>query len=175
MESGKADLAVAAARAIGQDGGVNIDIAYAMPGDVDELVDLFEQYRSFYGKAPTPDARTFLAERIETGQTLVLVARDGVGVVGFAQVYRAFDSTHLTHDWVLADLFVDGAARGRRVGGSLVEAVLDGARENGAHHLRVSIRSDDAYARRLYESRGFEEAGDTGEVVSYRLKLRDHH
>ena len=98
-----------------------------------------------------------------------------MGVVGFAQVYRAFDSIHLTHDWVLADLFVDGAARGRRVGGSLVEAVLDGARENGAHHLRASIRSDDAYARRLYESRGFEEAGDTGEVVSYRLKLRDHH
>ena len=102
-----------------------------MPGDVEDFVDLFEQYRSFCGKAPTPDARTFLAERIETGQTLVLGARDSVGVVGFAQVYRAFDSIHLTHDWVIADLFVDGAARGRRVGGSLLEAVLDGARENG--------------------------------------------
>lgn len=175
MESGKADLAVAAARAIGQDGGVNIDIAYAMPGDVDELVDLFEQYRSFYGKAPTPDARTFLAERIETGQTLVLVARDGVGVVGFAQVYRAFDSIHLTHDWVLADLFVDGAARGRRVGGSLVEAVLDGARENGAHHVRVSTQSNNAYAHRLYESHGFEQLDTTGATVYYQLKLRDHH
>ena len=154
---------------------MNIEITYAVPGDVDEIVDLFEQYRSFYGKAPTPDARTFLAERIGGGQTLVLIARDGARVIGFAQVYRAFDSIHLTHDWVLADLFVDGAARGRRVGGSLVEAALDGARENGAHHLCVSTRSDDAYARRLYESRGFDEAGDTGEVVSYRLKLRDHH
>ena len=37
-----------------------------MPGDVEDFVDLFEQYRSFCGKAPTPDARTFLAERIET-------------------------------------------------------------------------------------------------------------
>ncbi|WP_376783764.1 hypothetical protein, partial [Dermacoccus nishinomiyaensis] len=74
---------------------MNIDIAHAMPGDVEDFVDLFEQYRSFCGKAPTPDARTFLAERIETGQTLVLGARDSVGVVGFAQVYRAFDSIHL--------------------------------------------------------------------------------
>ena len=97
MESGKADLAVAAARAIGQDGGVNIDIAYAMPGDVDELVGLFEQYRSFYGKAPTPDARTFLAERIETGQTLVLVARDGWASSGSRRsTARSTRSTSLT-------------------------------------------------------------------------------
>lgn len=146
-----------------------------MPGDVEDFVDLFEQYRSFCGKAPTPDARTFLAERIETGQTLVLGARDSVGVVGFAQVYRAFDSIHLTHDWVIADLFVDGGARGRRVGGSLLEAVLDGARENGAHHVRVSTQSNNAYAHRLYESHGFEQLDTTGATVDYQLKLRDHH
>ena len=48
-----------------------------MPGDVEDFVDLFEQYRSFYGKAPTPDARTFLAERIDLA-TFERRQREGV-------------------------------------------------------------------------------------------------
>ena len=158
-----------------EDGGVNIEIAYAGTEDVDDVVGLFEQYRSFYGKAPTPDAREFLGERIGSGQSLVLVARDGVTVVGFVQVYRAFSSIRLTHDWILNDLFVDGAARGRRVGGGLVDAVVAAARENGAHHVRLETQHDNAYARHLYESRGFEEVRDDGEFLTYELKLRDHH
>lgn len=154
---------------------MTIEIAYATEADIDDVAELFEQYRSFYGKAPTREARTFLAERVSSGQSLVLLARDGYAVVGFVQVYRAFNSIHLTHDWVLGDLFVDGGARGRRVGGGLVDAVITAARENDAHSIRVETEEDNGYARRLYESRGFTETGDDGRLVQYSLQLREHH
>ena len=158
---------------------MQIEISYLTEADVDAdldaVVDLFEQYRSFYGKAPTPDARAFLVERVASGQSLVLVARDGVRVVGFTQVYRAFSSIRLTHDWVLSDLFVDGSARGRRVGGGLVDAVVAAARENGAHHVVLETEENNAYARRLYESRGFESDGRAGGFLRYALQLHHHH
>ncbi|WP_322613817.1 GNAT family N-acetyltransferase [Dermacoccus abyssi] len=56
---------------------MTIEISYATEADIDDVASLFEQYRSFYGKAPTHDARTFLEERVAGGQSLVLVARDG--------------------------------------------------------------------------------------------------
>lgn len=154
---------------------MTIQISYATEADIDDVASLFEQYRSFYGKAPTHDARTFLGERVAGGQSLVLVARDGYRVVGFAQAYRAFDSIRLAHEWILTDLFVDGAARGRRVGGGLVDALVTSARDNGAHAVIVETEADNGYAHRLYESRGFEQARDTGRSVRYALHLRDHH
>lgn len=154
---------------------MTIEIAYATEADIEDVAVLFDQYRSFYGKAPTPDARAFLAERVRSGQSLVLVARDRHTVLGFVQVYRAFSSIHLTHDWVLNDLFVDGAARGRRVGGGLVDTVVAAARDNGAHAVLLETEEDNGYARRLYESRGFTQTGDDGRFVHYQLQLREHH
>lgn len=54
---------------------------------------------------------------------------------------------------------VDDAVRGRGVGRALMHALIDEARRRGAAELFLEVRDDNAVARGLYGSLGFEEIG----------------
>ncbi len=60
----------------------------------------------------------------------------------------------------LFGMWVAPEIRGRGVGGSLVEAVLDWARSGGFDTIMVGVETTNASAVRLYESQGFEETGE---------------
>jgi ribosomal-protein-alanine N-acetyltransferase len=83
------------------------------------------------------------------------VATDGAGglVVGYVVAWFAGG------DGEVANVAVAPAARGRGIGGLLLDAAIAAAAENGAEALYLDVRESNARARSLYDSRGFVEVG----------------
>jgi GNAT superfamily N-acetyltransferase len=86
----------------------------------------------------------------------VLVARDGVEIIGTATVI-----VYTTPFWVKArldEVVVDQSARGKGVGEAIVRAALDVARERGAQVAELQSGRGPARdaANRLYRRMGFQ-------------------
>lgn len=126
------------------------------PDDVTLAAPLFAAYREFYGEPFDHDlARDWLAQRIERGESIVLLAIDVDTAVGFAQVYPSFSSTRLAPIWILNDLFVSEEARG----GGAVDALLDTAEALGKEARAISIELATAHtnhrAQSVYDRHGY--------------------
>ena len=148
---------------------VTAAIRRATPRDLDALVPLFDGYRQFYGKpADLPLARRFLAERLALDDSIVLLAEHAAGALGFVQLYPSFSSVRAARIYVLNDLFVAPAARGRGLGSQLLRAAADAARAAGAVRLRLSTAITNVTAQRLYESLGWKRDED---FYEYGLSL----
>lgn len=126
------------------------------PGDEDRVGALFHAYRGFYGQDEDPDrSRVFLAERLDNAESVVFLASIAGLPAGFAQLYPSFSSVRTQRDWVLNDLFVDPAHRGRGIGRALLDACAGLVRETGARGMSLVTAADNDTARRLYERYGF--------------------
>jgi GNAT superfamily N-acetyltransferase len=126
--------------------------------DLPALVPLFDAYRRFYGQPGDMErAEAFLRERLERGESMVLLAeRTGVAV-GFTQLYPMFSSVRTSRTWVLNDLFVVEDARRGGVARALLDAAADFARAEGARGLMLETGRDNAAARALYRAAGWHE------------------
>ncbi|MEW2412656.1 GNAT family N-acetyltransferase [Streptomyces sp. NPDC046866] len=128
-------------------------------GDLDAAVALFREYLRFYrvDVADPEQPRAFIAERLRSGDSLILLAEaPGGDVVGFAQVYRTFASLLMRPSWILHDLYVDPAARRTGAGRALLREVLRRAREAGVAGVQLDTAYDNHAAQALYEAEGFE-------------------
>lgn len=149
---------------------IETTISHAGPADLDALAVLFDAYRQFYGQ-PTDVARArdWLRERLRFGESTVLVAKQGEATVGFAQLYAMFSSVHLARTWILNDLYVDQAARRSGAARALLDAATAYARAQGAAGISLETTVDNAPARALYRSAGWNEDA----TQWYSLPLRD--
>ena len=97
--------------------------------DLPALAALFDGYRVFYGPPSDPlRAGAFLRERLERGDSHLLLAVDGQGgALGFAQLYPAFTSVGTAPIEILNDLFVEARARGHGVGRALLRRAAMGS------------------------------------------------
>ena len=133
-----------------------ISIRTASIHELDVVVPLFDAYRSFYGRPSDPArARAFLAERFQHHESIIFLALDESGAVGFTQLYPVFSSVSCTRKYLLNDLFVVPAARHGGAGRALLVAAADFARAQGAASLSLSTGVANAAAQRLYESLGW--------------------
>ena len=122
-------------------------------GDLDVLLPLFLGYLAFYQRDHPADAvGNFLADRIGNGQSVVFLALLDGRAVGFTQLYPSFASLALKPGWILNDLFVEQAQRGRGVARALMACALQLARETGAREIFLQTARSNASAQRLYES-----------------------
>jgi len=130
--------------------------------DIDALVPLFDAYRQFYAQPSDPEmARTFLTERLQREDSVLLLARIADGVVGFTQLYPTFSSVRAARVWVLNDLYVEPAARGRGVARALLQAASDFAFDDGAIRLELETTADNIGAQALYHATGWQLYDDT--------------
>lgn len=125
--------------------------------DLDDLSQLFDVYRQFYGKSTDlPAARAFLRQRFEHGEsTLFLASQDGTAL-GFCQLYPSFSSVSLARSFILNDLFVLPSARRTGVGKALLDAALGYGRALGAVRLSLSTAVDNETAQALYQAAGWQ-------------------
>jgi len=124
--------------------------------DLDAVVPLFDGYRVFYGQPSDLDgARTFLADRLKRGESVIFLAVADGEIVGFTQLYPSFSSVSMKRLWVLNDLFVDPDARQSGAGRALVLRAERWATETGAKGLILSTQITNVAARRLYEACGW--------------------
>jgi ribosomal protein S18 acetylase RimI-like enzyme len=138
-------------------------IREATLADVDRLAPLFDAYRQFYERSSDLAlARAFLHERLRLGESVIFFAEDNSEVTGFVQLYPLFSSTapRPRRLWLLNDLFVAPAARGRGVGRALMQRSRRLAEETGACGLELATGRTNRSAQALYESVGYHRDDD---------------
>ncbi len=123
--------------------------------DVDQLTDLVEQYREFYGQARSEQTPSYLMERISRRESVILVAENDDALVGFTQCYPTFSTVSLSAIWLLNDLFVIPDHRRQQVAEQLMQAAEDAAKDAGATRIWLRTAHTNTPAQSLYEKRGW--------------------
>jgi RimJ/RimL family protein N-acetyltransferase len=136
-----------------------VGVRRATADDVDALVELFvavvEEGR-WLGTQPPVDRvaeRERFTEDIGDADRASVLAVVDDEIVGHARI----DVT--SYNVAGLGMMVDAGWRGRGVGGALVRAAIDAARQLGAHKLALQVWPHNDVARRLYERHGFLEEG----------------
>ena len=125
--------------------------------DLDQLADLFDQYRQFYECPPDLGAaKNWLAENLERGRSTLFAADNGSQLLGFTQLYPALCSVDLVDYFVLYDLYVVEAARRQGIARALMNAASEWAKSQGAARLDLETARDNAPGQALYRDLGYE-------------------
>ena len=118
----------------------------ALREDPGAFAETFEEARD----RPLDDWASWAAD----ASRVIVVAIDGERWVGMAACRRLEpDSSWLTALWV------DPSERGAGLGGRLIEAAADWAREQGAATVELSVTTNNDAAATLYSRAGFAETG----------------
>jgi GNAT superfamily N-acetyltransferase len=136
-----------------------LEIAPVDVADYEELLPLVAAYQRFYEveDIDTERNRSFFRRFLAPSEVGMLIgARRGGKLIGYACLYWHFSSTKATETVLMNDLFVDPEQRGGGVGRALIEAAAAVARERGAPHLEWATAPDNHTAQRLYDSTGAE-------------------
>jgi len=125
---------------------------------LDQVVELFDAYRVWYGKpSDKATAKNFLGDRIRTQESVVYACENEAGkMVGFTQLYPLFSSTRMRRMWLLNDLFVAKEFRGQGISKLLIDKAKDLARSTHACGLLLETETTNDIGNRLYPSVGFE-------------------
>lgn len=134
-----------------------MQISKAEINDLDELAELFEAYRIFYGKRAAPnESKKFLQDRMINNESVVFIATDETGkMLGFTQLYPIFSSTRLRRKWLLNDLFVHESYRGQGISKALIERAKQLCSETDASGLLLETAKTNTIGNRLYPATGF--------------------
>jgi len=136
---------------------MNAAIRLAEARDLDQLAELFDQYRQFYECPPDLGAaKNWLAENLERGRSTLFAADNGSQLLGFTQLYPALCSVDLVDYFVLYDLYVIEAARQQGIARALMNAASDWAKAQGADRLDLETARDNAPGQALYRDLGYE-------------------
>lgn len=148
----------------------SIQISLSGAADLADLARLFDAYRMFYGQPSEPTkASTFVWDRLTQGDSVIFLARGEDGsALGFTQLYPTFSSIACRRAFVLNDLYINEAARGRGVARALLGAARAHALGVGAAYISLETAVDNTRAQALYESFGFRR--DT-QFLTYALSL----
>ena len=136
-----------------------VSVSPATRTDLDGLLSLFAGYQRFYENDSPDDERNcaFFAQFVASSDAgLLLVAKDGDAIVGFANLYWTFSSVSAEPHALMNDLFVAETARSGGVGRALIEASRAAARDRGITRMSWSTALDNRRAQALYEKTGAE-------------------
>ncbi|WP_267401531.1 MULTISPECIES: GNAT family N-acetyltransferase [unclassified Chryseobacterium] len=125
--------------------------------DIDQLAELFDQYRIFYHKdSDISAAKKFLTERIENKDSEIFVAESEGELVGFVQLYPLFSSTRMKRYWLLNDLYVNENHRGKGFSKKMIEDSKGLAKFTDAAGILLETGKSNDIGNQLYPSCGFE-------------------
>jgi GNAT superfamily N-acetyltransferase len=136
---------------------------------LDQLVDIFEEYRQFCGFARSQNmTKAFLKKLICNEESTIFIAIDSEkdSVMGFVNLYPCYSSLALQRLWILNDLGVSSSYRGKGVSKALIQKVQEFAKETNAIRIELKTELKNTTARSLYKSMGFTVDSDN---VYYRV------
>jgi GNAT superfamily N-acetyltransferase len=144
----------------------------AAPDEAPAVAALLAAFRDHLGYDQPSDASMLASvERIivrDDAEYLLAGERDPVGV---AQVRYRWSVWWDAEDCWLEDLYVRPEARGDGVGRTLVEVVVDRARERGCRRVELDVNSENPAAMALYQSLGFDTGKTGGQDIFMRKRL----
>lgn len=136
---------------------------------LDQLVELFEEYRVFCGCEASPkETKAFLRKLIGNNESVIFIAVDSQTqqVMGFVNLYPSYSTLALQRLWILNDLGVSSHFRGKGVSKALIQKVQEFAKQTGAIRVELKTEKTNATALKLYQSMGFAIDNDN---VYYRV------
>ena len=134
-----------------------MEIRKAGPTDLDQLAELFNQYRIFYKKESDVKAgKQFLSDRMKNNESEIFIAIDEEKkLTGFVQLYPIFSSTRMKRLWLLNDLFVMPASRGQGVSIALIERAKELCRATNSCGLLLETAKTNTVGNQLYPRTDF--------------------
>ena len=133
-----------------------MQIREAKLSDLENLSDLFNSYRMFYGKkSDLKVANEFLRSRIENKDSKIFVCDLNNELSGFVQLYPIFSSTRVSRYWLLNDLFVDIKKRGKGYSKLLIDRSKELVIESKACGMMLETEKSNDIGNMLYPSTGF--------------------
>jgi len=133
-----------------------MQVREAKLSDLENLSDLFNSYRMFYGKkSDLKIAEEFLRSRIENKDSKIFVCDLNNELSGFVQLYPIFSSTRVSKYWLLNDLFVDIKKRGKGYSKLLIERSKELVIESNACGMMLETEKSNDIGNMLYPSTGF--------------------
>ena len=133
-----------------------MQIREAKLSDLENLSDLFNSYRMFYGKkSDLKVAEEFLRSRIENKDSKIFVCDLNNELSGFVQLYPIFSSTRVSKYWLLNDLFVDIKKRGKGYSKLLIDRSKELVIESKACGMMLETEKSNDIGNMLYPSTGF--------------------
>jgi ribosomal protein S18 acetylase RimI-like enzyme len=131
-------------------------IEAASPAHLPELARLYIAYRIFYVEEPEEERATaFISDRVAQLSGRYFLAWEGVDAIGFMHLMPSTNTLAMRPIWLLEDLYVDVAARGRGVATSLLRYAEEFARTTGAERLTLATAHDNTAAQRIYKKLGY--------------------
>ena len=136
---------------------MTIQISKANFENLEQLTQLFDEYRQFYGKSSDlVAAKEFLKERIENEDSEIFAAKTNEDqLVGFVQLYPLFSSTRMKRMWLLNDLYVRSTYRGKGISVKLIDRAKELAIETNACGLSLETEKTNTIGNNLYPKTGF--------------------
>jgi GNAT superfamily N-acetyltransferase len=133
-----------------------IEIRAVREDEVEQLIPLYEWLFAPPGSVPSQwdpkRAAVALRQAIDSRDACVLVAESGDGeLVGICTAYLDLHSVRFGYRVWVEDLAVDPERRSQGIGGRLLGAAKDWARERGATHLELDSAESRAEAHRFYQ------------------------
>lgn len=147
-----------------------VEIAPIADEEFEGLLPLIAAYQRFYEVEEIDEERnrTFFRRFLAPSEDgLLLGARRGGLLLGYACLYWHFSSLEAVESVLMNDLYVIEEARGEGVGRTLIEATAEVARERGVPYIEWATAPDNHTAQGLYDSTGAERS----EWVSYELRV----
>lgn len=147
--------------------GNDVSIRTATPGDVAAITDIYNE--AILNTVATFDTETkSVADRARWFETHderhpVIVAEVAGTVVAWATL-SAWSERQAYSGTAETTLYVDAGHRGDGIGGALLEALIDIARQHEFHTLIARITTGSEASIRLHVSRRFEHVGTLREV-----------
>ena len=133
-----------------------MQVREAKLSDLENLSDLFNSYRMFYGKkSDIKVANEFLRSRIENKDSKIFVCDLNNELSGFVQLYPIFSSTRVSKYWLLNDLFVDIEKRGKGYSKLLIDRSKELVIESKACGMMLETEKSNDIGNMLYPSTGF--------------------
>tara|TARA_B100001059_G_C17757349_1_gene540714 strand:+ start:769 stop:1212 length:444 start_codon:yes stop_codon:yes gene_type:complete len=133
-----------------------MQVREAKLSDLENLSDLFNSYRMFYGKkSDIKVAKEFLRSRIKNKDSKIFVCDLNNELSGFVQLYPIFSSTRVSKYWLLNDLFVHINKRGEGYSKLLIEKSKELVIESEACGMMLETEKSNEIGNILYPSTGF--------------------
>ena len=138
-----------------------IEIRQGSLGLIDQMSELFNQYRIFYGqKNELEKAKDFLLERLKFQDSLIRLAFRQEIAVGFMQLYPCYSSVRLQPIYILNDLFVHQNYRNNGIGSALINEAKSICISDNIAGLQLETSKLNR-ANELYKKSGFSLIEDT--------------
>jgi GNAT superfamily N-acetyltransferase len=131
----------------------------ATPEWLPQIAVLFDMYRVFYQKtSDLAGATAFLQDRLtqKDSQIFLLLSENETEVLGFMQLYPLWSSTRMGKLWLLNDLFMHPAHRGKGYAPLLMERAKQLARETNAVGIMLETAKSNHIGNPLYQKVGFQ-------------------